>query len=188
MDVAEPTELIHRAQSGDPAAGQAALTALYERYQASVYRFLYYRVGDEQVAEDLASEVFLRMIHALPGYRPQRVSFKAWLFQIARNLAIDYYRSTSKGEMVKLEENLMDGGAPVEASVEQGLTHQTLRRALQKLAEDQRDVVILRFIIGMPISEAARALHKSEDAVKGLQRRALQTLKEILIEWEISYV
>jgi RNA polymerase sigma-70 factor (ECF subfamily) len=188
MNVAEPIELIQRAQAGDPAAGEAALSDLYERYRVSVYRYLYYRVGDEQAAEDLTSEVFLRMLHALPGYRPQSVTFKAWLFQIARNLAIDHYRKMGKDRMAELEEGLMDDSAPVEASVEQGLTHQMLRRALGKLSEEQRDVLILRFVTGMPIAEAARTLHKSEDAVKGLQRRALQALKEILSDWEVSYV
>ncbi len=187
MDTAEPIELIYHARYGNTETVQAALTALYERYHVSVYRYLYYRVGETQAAEDLTSEVFLRMIRALPGYRPQSVSFKAWLLQIARNLAIDHYRKTGGGEIVKLEDHLVDERAGVEVSVERGLTHQTLRKALRGLSEEQRDVLILRFLVGMPIAETALALHKSQDAVKGLQRRALQSLKEILLEWEVPY-
>jgi len=187
METAEPIELIYHARYGNTATAQSALSALYERYHESVFRYLYYRVGDLQAAEDLTSDVFLRMIRALPGYRPQNVSFKAWLLQIARNLAIDHYRKTGSGEIVKLEEHLVDERAGVELSVERGLTHETLRRALRRISEEQRDVLILRFLLGMPIAETALALHKSQDAVKGLQRRALQTLKEILLEWEVPY-
>jgi RNA polymerase sigma-70 factor (ECF subfamily) len=63
----------------------------------------------------------------------------------------------------------------------------TLRQALELLSGDQRDVIVMRFITGMPIAEVARTLHKSEDAVKGLQRRALANLRDVLTDWEIHY-
>jgi RNA polymerase sigma-70 factor (ECF subfamily) len=178
------TNLIKRAEQGDP----AVVIDLYERYQQAIFRYLYYRVGDQQTAEDLTSEVFLRMIEAMSNYKNQKISFQAWLFQVARNLSIDHYRKVSAHKDVQLCENLTEGGEEPLDLIEQELTHETLRQALEKLPFHHRDVVVMRFIAGMPIGEVAQALHKSEDAVKGLQRRALLALRDILDEWEVTYV
>ncbi len=177
-------EVIARAKSGDT----AVITALYEQYRLGVFRYLYYRVGDQQAAEDLTSEVFLRMITALEGYRPQSSSFEAWLYQIARNLAIDHHRKAVIRNFIPLEENLMGEYTDVDKTVERNLTHEHLRRALARLSDVQRDVIVLRFVNGLPISVVAKTLHKSEDAIKSLQRRALSTLREILTDWEVNYV
>jgi RNA polymerase sigma-70 factor (ECF subfamily) len=89
---------------------------------------------------------------------------------------------------IELEENLMeDPHAPSSRPVERTLNSMTLRKALSELSVDQRDVIVMRFITGMPISEVAQALNRSEDAVKGLQRRALTTLRDVLAEWEVQY-
>jgi RNA polymerase sigma-70 factor (ECF subfamily) len=88
---------------------------------------------------------------------------------------------------VQLEENLTAGKDHPEHNVEYVLTIEGLRQALAKLNEDQRDVIVLRFVAGMPIAEVAQALNKSEDAIKGLQRRALMALRELLADWEVSY-
>lgn len=73
------------------------------------------------------------------------------------------------------------------ATVERRLTQDTLRAALSHLTDEQRDVILMRFVAGMPIADAARTLHKSEDAIKGLQRRALVALRAILTEWEVTH-
>jgi RNA polymerase sigma-70 factor (ECF subfamily) len=89
---------------------------------------------------------------------------------------------------VPLEDNLpIDEKEPLEL-VSQELTSEKLRQALVKLPENQRDVIVMRFISGMPIGEVAESLHKSEDSIKGLQRRALLALREILNQGEVSYV
>jgi RNA polymerase sigma-70 factor (ECF subfamily) len=90
LEVLNPT-LIRRAQEGE----SAVVGALYERYQRGIFRYLYYRVGDQQTAEDLTSEVFLRMVEKLSNFDDRQLSFQAWLFQIARNLSIDHYRKMS---------------------------------------------------------------------------------------------
>ena len=177
-------EVIARAQTGDP----TVITALYEQYRMGVFRYLYYRVGDLQTAEDLASEVFIRMIAALPGYKPHGIAFQAWLFQIARNLAIDHYRKAKIRNHVQLEEDLMAGEDDPVNTFEQSLTSAVLQQALTQLTDEQRDVVVLRFVSGMPIMEVAQSLHKSEDAIKGLQRRALMALREILTDWKVAHV
>jgi len=176
-------EVIALAQSGD----SRVITALYERYRQGVFRYLYYRVGDLQSAEDLTSEVFLRMITALGGYRQQNASFDAWLYQIARNLAIDHDRKSRLRNYIPLEDDLVAEPQEVDKTVERNLTHEHLRRALARLSDIQRDVVVLRFINGMPISTVAQTLHKSEDSIKSLQRRALTALRETLTEWEVNY-
>ena len=177
-------DLIRRAKEGEP----EVVSALYDRYQRGIYRYLYYRVGDPQTAEDLTSEVFLRMIEALSNYNNQNISFQAWLFQIARNLSIDHYRKIGTQRDVQLEDKYPEQGAEPLELIAQELTGEKLRRALVDLPDNQRDVIVMRFISGMPIGEVAQVLHKSDDSIKGLQRRALLALREILVEWEVTYV
>lgn len=173
-----------KAQRGDP----VVLEELFERFHPGVFRYLYYRVGDKHTAEDLTSEVFLRVLAALPGYRPQNVAFRAWIYQIARNLSIYHYRRSNHRQELELGEDLPGNSADPVKLVEQGLTAERLYQALTLLPDSQRDVIILRFINTMPIGEVAQALHKSEDAVKGLQRRGLIALREQLAEWEVVNV
>jgi RNA polymerase sigma-70 factor (ECF subfamily) len=176
-------EFITRAQKGDT----QVIGMMYEQYHPGIFRYLYYRVGDQQTAEDLTSEVFVRMLRFLPAYRPQNVAFQAWLFQIARNLAIDHHRQMLVRNPARLEEDLIAGNDDPVVATEHGLTSQSLRRALGRLTDEQRDVIVMRFVSAMPIAEVAQALHKSEAAIKGLQRRALVALRETLDEWEIVY-
>jgi RNA polymerase sigma-70 factor (ECF subfamily) len=177
------TELIRRAQAGD----NEVIAGLYDHYHRGVYRYIYYRVGDRQVAEDLTSEVFLRMLRFISGFHPPAASFQAWLFQIARNLAIDHYRKMGVRDHLPLDDDLAAGNPGLVGSIDQGLTSETLRQALEKLPSEQRDVILMRFVAGMPLAQVAKALHKSEDAIKGLQRRALITLRAVLKEWEVSF-
>lgn len=183
LEVLNPN-LIHRAQQGEP----AVVGELYERYQLIIFRYLYYRIGDLQTAEDLTSEVFIRMISALPGYSHQNVSFQSWLFRIARNLSIDHYRRINLRKDVPLEENQIASNDDPLDMVEQGLTSEQLKQALEKISTDQRDVVVMRFVTGMSIREVAQVMNKSQDSIKGLQRRALMALREILTEWEVANV
>ncbi len=177
-------DLLAQAQAGDP----SGLSDLYDRYHTGIFRFLYYRVGDRHTAEDLASETFIRVLRSLHTFRTKNVTFEAWLFRIARNLAIDHYRKTNGKSHLSLEEEMIaDRDDPV-LTAENNLTSDLLLQALSMLSEIQRDVVVLRFVNGLPITQVAQALHKSEDAVKALQRRALYALRETLTDWEMTYV
>jgi RNA polymerase sigma-70 factor (ECF subfamily) len=164
------------------------ITDLFDRYHEGIYRYLYYRTGNQAAAEDLTSEVFLRMIRALSNYQPQNTGHRAWLFQIARNLSIDYFRKHRVRQDVQLEERMQAVNEDPVETIETELTADKLRKALTQLPENQRDVIVMRFVSGMPVAEVAQALHKSEDSIKSLQRRALQALRDILAEWEVSYV
>jgi RNA polymerase sigma-70 factor (ECF subfamily) len=175
---------IKRAKAGD----LASIGRLYETHHLAVFRYLYYRVGDRQTAEDLTSEVFLRMVRSLAGYKDRGISFQAWLFKIAWNLTVDYFRKTSASPQLELSENLPASEAEPAAVVERRLTTEVLRWGLSRLSADQRDVVVLRFVADLPIADVARALNRSEDAVKGLQRRGLMALRTILEGSEAPYV
>lgn len=177
-------DVILKAQQGDA----AKIGVIFQRYHQSVFRYLYYRVNDPYVAEDLTSEVFMRMLRALPEYRLQGISFQAWLFQIARNLSVDYFRKTSSHPNVELQENTVASDPDPAEIAEDSLTSESLRKALAQLPTEQREVLVLRFILGMSINEVAAVLKRSEDSVKGLQRRGLVALRERLNAWEISYV
>lgn len=174
---------VARAQKGD----SKAMGELFDQYRLSVFRYLYYRTGDTQAAEDLTSEVFLRMMRALPNYQPQSAPFEAWLYQIARNLAIDHHRKSASSSHLPLEENLVRHSHPFGDEYDRRLTSATLAQALEQLGDLQRDIVVLRFINNMPIAQVARALHKTEDSVKAHQRRALSALRELLIQWEFDH-
>lgn len=163
------------------AAGQ-----LYERYVSGIYRYLAYRVNDPAAAEDLTAEVFFLMVRALmkrpfvKGASESPLSFRAWLFQIARNLSIDFYRRSGAHPVVSIDDEMPSAMERPEKAAERALTGEELSRAVAQLGDDQRDVILMRFIEGMSGAEVAAALHKSEDAVKGLQRRALIALREIM--------
>lgn len=175
--------LIARAQAGD----EAAFDGLYVRFRQIVFRFLYYRVGDTAGADDLTSDVFMRVARALPGYRRQRASFQAWLLQIARNLAIDHYRRNRSRPQSPLDEGLAAAGDELDHVADQRLTHERLRAALGDITEEQREVVVLRFVAGCSTSEVAAIVGKSETAVKALQRRGLEKLRARLEESQVSY-
>ena len=176
MDDTVPGNLISRARRGSP----EATSALYGRYYQSIYRYFYYRCGDPQTAEDLTADVFLKMVEAIPAYHIEATPFQAWLFQIARNLAIDHFRRTSAHPVAPIPENMDTPDPDVESTFEIHLNSHRLAEALSQIEENQRDVLLMRFIEGMPISEAARVLHKTEDAIKALQRRGLTALRQLL--------
>lgn len=174
------SDIIDRARRGD----LNALSGIYRRYRLDIYRYLYYRVGQLEVAEDLTSEVFERMIRSIGKSRFQNTTFEAWLFQIARNLAIDYYRKMGIRDHVPLDEKQIAVEQNVDQTVEHNMVSDQLVHALNGLNEAQRDVVILRFAVSMPITQVAQTLNKSEDAIKGLQRRGLMAMRKILSDWE----
>ena len=177
-------DTIERARTGDP----AVISKLYEQYHAGLFKYLYYRLGDMHTAEDLTSEVFLRMIRSLPFYRDKGVNIQAWLFQIARNLVIDHYRKANTNQHVELNDDLVSRDPDPCSSVESNLTTDQLRQALARLNDYQRDVLVLRFIACMPIAQVAQTLNKSEDTIKGLQRRGLIALRKIFDKKEVSDV
>jgi RNA polymerase sigma-70 factor (ECF subfamily) len=171
--------VVARAQKGDV----SSVTAIYEHFHQSVFRYLFYRVGDRQSAEDLTSEVFLQMVRHLPGYKPAGAPFNAWLFRIARNLATDYFRKADTKRRNLQEERQQAEEADLPSK--DALTTDGLQLALSRLGHDQRDVIILRFVAGLPVAEVAVSMNKSLEEVKVLQRRALASLHDVLTNGEV---
>lgn len=174
-------KIIDLAREGD----STAISQIFERFHQGIFQYLFYRTGDPAMAEDLTSDVFICMVRGLPGYRHEH--FKGWLFSIARNVAIDHSRKVRSHPSLSLNETMPSGNDPVEKVVEGKLTSEILKEALGKLDTDHRDVIILRIIAGLSLDETAGALRKSINAVKGLQRRALTNLKQVLVQWNIGY-
>lgn len=172
------TQAVRAASRGDP----DATAHLYELYHTGIFRFLYYRTGSKLSAEDLTSEVFLRMVRSLPGFQPGRGAFAAWLYQIARRVLYDWYRSNAAHPQVEMAESHPDPAPQPDEAVNQKLDHAVLAEAIHFLTAEQQDVVIFRFINGFSLEMTAVAIHRSIDAVKGLQSRGLSKLREVLTE------
>jgi RNA polymerase sigma-70 factor, ECF subfamily len=170
--------LVDRAQAGDV----AAFGELYDEYSVTVYRYVYARVSSAALAEDLTSETFVRALRALDSFRWQGRDFGAWLVTIARNLIADHYKSGRvRLEVVtdEIETHDRQTDGP-EADVLAAATADLLREAVASLPDEQRECLTMRFFAGLSIAETARALERSEGAVKQLQLRAVRHLAKII--------
>jgi RNA polymerase sigma-70 factor (ECF subfamily) len=172
----EDEQLVRRAQKGE----QAAFAEIYELYQPAVFRYVYYRVADVATAEDLTSTVFTRLVEKIDSYRHRGRPLLAWIYTIARNAVSDHHRRAGRSKLVPLDERLLDDSSDVELAVQRRLTKSRLAAAMTELTEEQRQVVMLRFIEGMTCKEVGRMLDKSTGAVKALQHRGLAALARIL--------
>jgi len=170
--------LVELARSGD----KDAFGMLYDHYHVSVYRFVYYRVGSVQLAEDLTGETFFRALRSMNGFRWQGRDFGAWLMTIARNLTTDHFKSgRSRLEQTTEDMSTLDTETEgPESSVLAHLTNEALLRALGELPQDQQDCLVMRFLQGMSIAETADVLGRSAGAVKQLQLRAVRNLAALL--------
>jgi RNA polymerase sigma-70 factor (ECF subfamily) len=152
-----------------------ALARLCQYVYSRIYTYIFYRVKHREDAEDLAGEVILKMVRAL---KKQKGNFHAWIYKIAGNAIIDFYRSRairSEVSLSELHKEIPDDSA---AFSEQVLTQKILREALNKVTEEQKQVIILRFIQGYNNKEVAKIMGKSVGAVKVLQYRALKSLRK----------
>ncbi len=172
--------LVDLAVQGDAEAfGQ-----LYDHYVGGIYRFVYYRVGSAQLAEDLTSETFVRGLRAISRFSWQGKDFGAWLTTIARNLITDHFKSSrSRLEIVSdsVPETRSSPPTP-EDEVLSLVSNAMLLEAVNALPEEQRDCILMRFMQGLTIAQTAAALGRSEGAVKQLQLRAVRRLAKNVTE------
>lgn len=170
-------ELVARARQGD----MDAIGSLYDQHRESIFRYLWLRLGDQPLAEDLAGDVFLRMLDALPRYQALGLPFRAWLYRIAHNMLVDYFRKTKNRTPISIEAlNEYKAIDDPPETVERRLLAEQVNAALSQLDQSQRDTVVLRFLMGLSLQETALALGKSEAAVKALQHRGLNALRRAL--------
>ena len=171
-------KVIEAAQAGD----LEALGSLYDGHINQVYRYCLARLGNVHDAEDVAEEIFLKMLAGLPSYRWRQVPFAAWLMRISRNEVVSFVRRNGKRALdSELPEDLIDRGNndPEEATQRQ-MALEDLRSAVELLPEAQREVIILRFASGLSVADTAKALKKNENNVKVLQHKGMQRLQVLM--------
>lgn len=157
-----------------------ALAEIYDHYEAKIYSYIYHRVGNPLVAQDLTSQVFLRVLEAIRHQRMWESSFSGWLYRIAHNLVVDHYRSRKVQLALDDLPLLPAREACPEQAAQQTLAAEQLRAAINRLTEEQAQVVTLRFLEDLSITEVAQALGKTEGAIKAMQYRAVMSLRRIL--------
>lgn len=170
-------ELILLALKGD---GEA-FGELYVRHLDAIYRYVYFKIGDPVEAEDLTEEVFVRAWEALPGYQKREARFTSWLYRIAHNLTIDYRRRKRPVTLADQEEHPAWATVPSpEEIVERGQLIRALAAAVTQLNDEEQQVLILRYVEGLPHEEVAEIIGKSNEASRIIQHRALGKLNGLM--------
>jgi len=172
-------ELVGRAKKYD----SEALSKLAEHFYPKIYRYVAYKVQNREDVEDITSEVFVRMVKSLKN---QKGSFPSWLYRIASNLIIDYYRKNARKKEVPFIEEIEEHSKVATNETDAILLKDSLDKAIGKLTDDQRQVILLKFIEGYTNEEIADIMGKTVGAVKALQFRALNNLKDIIEKKEIN--
>ncbi len=162
-----------------------AWAEIYERHSREVYAYIYYRLGDQHIAEDLAADVFVRAIAGIKSYAWRGTPLLAWLYRIAHNVTVDYRKSaarqaanTTNREAESMEDRRDDLSRLDERS--------DMMQAIRTLTDEQQQVITLRFYAGMSNAEVGRVMGKPEGAVKALQARGLRSLRRAMTEKELS--
>jgi RNA polymerase sigma-70 factor (ECF subfamily) len=171
-------ELVCRAQEGD----KQAIGELYRAHVDVIYRYVWARVRDDSLAEDLTAQVFLKALEGLPTYQPSGKPFVAWLYRIAYARIVDHWRKLERRVEVPLEETLPSREPRPQELLEFEADWVTAMELLSQLTDDQQDVVILRFIGELSLADVALTVGKTVGATKALQYRALATLARLLEE------
>ena len=161
------------------------IAAVYDRYFSDVFRYVRYRIGDEAAAEDIASDVFVRLLEASQQGRAPQTNLKAWLFGTASHIATDHHRRSYRRPTDQLVENMLDPLAVPVDEVDRRERERHVRDAMTKLTPEQQHVLALRFGEGYSLEETAAVLKKNVNAVKALQFRALASLQRGV--GEVSY-
>ena len=181
MTQPDPQDIACRAAQRD----SAAFAALYDEHLNSVYRFVFFKVSDATLAEDLTAEVFSKAWENIDRFEWRDLPFQHWLLRVARNVVVDYWRAHRRfpASLDGLYELPSEAPTPDEV-VARDSEVERVRTALKSLPDDQRDVLILRFIEGYSHADAAQVVGKSVVAVRQIQVRALRALREVMREGE----
>src|SRR5262249_52963951 len=168
---AEVWALVEQAQGGD----SVAFGQIYERYVETVFRFIYFRVGNKPQAEDLTAETFLRALKRIGTFTWQGRDLGAWLVTIARTLVADHFKSgryrleVTTGDVLDADREDRGPEASPETVVVDYITNVALLKAVRQLNPEQQECIVLRFLQGFSVAETAQAMGKNEGAIKALQ-------------------
>jgi len=168
--------IIWRAKQHD----QMALTQLYEENFDKIYRYIVLKIGEKTEAEDMTQQVFLKAFKNISSYKYKGLPFSSWLYRIAHNQIVDYFRKKSKRTTVPLDESLAAGNSDPRQEVERSLEVEDLARATRRLTKAQQEVISLRFAGEFSIAQVAGMMGKSEGAIKALQHSAIVSLRKVL--------
>ena len=162
-----------------------AIGAIYDQYFSEVYRYVRYRINDDTIAEDIASDVFVRLLEATQKKQGPQSSLKGWLIATASHAVNDHLRRQYRRPTEMLSDALPDGSASVHAEVDSREQNRIVQSAYAQLTSEQQHVLALRFGQGYSIEETAAHLKKNTNAVKALQFRALASLQRLI--GEVNY-
>jgi len=171
--------LVEQAKNGD----QAAFSEIYNLYFKKIYRFIFYRVSHKEVAEDLAEEVFIKAYSHLSRLEDPK-SLEGWLYQVARNSVIDYYRSKKMTVALEDVENILEYESNVIDVLNLQDRQKVFLRLLKELGAEQQMVIKLKFLEDLGNEEIAEVLQKSEGAVRVIQHRAITKLQELIKKFQ----
>jgi RNA polymerase sigma-70 factor (ECF subfamily) len=158
------------------------ISAVYDRYFPEVYRFVRYRLDNDHVAEDISSDVFVRLLEAVKAGRAPQTSLKAWLLATASHIVTDHLRKEYRRPESELPETMPNGLPDPSIDFEKKERERRLKSAMSTLTEDQQDVLTLRFGQGYSLEETAGLMRKNINAIKQLQFRALAALNRVMGE------
>lgn len=159
--------------------------AVYDKYFPEVYRYIYYRLGDQTLAEDIASDVFVRLLEAAQGGRAPQTNIKAWLISTASHVVMDHLRRKYRRPVEAISESMPDLGPGVHAEFDLREQNRSFQEAYAQLTVEQQDVLALRFGQGCSLEETALHMKKNINAVKALQFRALAAIQRAI--GEVAY-
>ena len=180
--MASDKTLLTRAQQLE----EAALAEIYDRFSGPLYAYAYRQLGSQQLAEDFVAETFERFLKALQGGGGPDDHLQAYLYRITHNLITDHYRRDPPPPLALEEDRVPQEKNQPARVVEQREQADRIRRALHLLTDEQRQVVVLRFLEGWSTREVARTLGKSRGAVRAQQHRALASLERILSQGDLT--
>lgn len=174
----DESELIQLAQQSD----KLAFGELYQRYITRIYNYVYYRVSNEQDAEDLSARVFIRALNHIEKYDDRGVPFSAWLYRIAHNLVANWHRDNSRKKVIPLDDYMV-GRSPDDAPeslAESREEEALLLESVRDLPEDRQQLLFLKFVERLPNAEIGEIMNRTEGAIKSLYHRTLLALNEDL--------
>lgn len=176
IEKTNPKELIRLAKNGD----KNAFGLLYKSYYVPIFRYIYARIKNKEDTEDLVQTVFMKAYRSIQTFKEKNQEPLAYFFTVARNTVIDYFRKSKYTSVKDVEffENIADHKGSPEELFEQNENSKFLYKSIQELSENQREIIILKFINELSNKEIANLLGKKEDAIRQMQSRALKVLRE----------